>query len=270
MCSISFIGAGNVAMRFSLAMAEAGYKIGTIYGRSEKNVSKVVKTLERNGFNAKPSFSISDVFSSSVVIIAVSDNAIPQVVSELVKTVEVLDMEYSPIFLHTSGATDINVFNPLKELGVRCGVLYPLMTLNSNKNIEFKDVPLLLESMDGEIDDVLDEIATNLNSEHYFYSSKDRLKMHVAAVFTCNFVNHILSMGFSVIGRDTPLLLPLTLESVRNCFLHSPDAVLTGPARRGDMVTIEKHLGLLEELGMGEQKEIYSMFTDMIMKKFNK
>ena len=37
-----------------------------------------------------------------------------------------------------------------------------------------------------------------------------------------------------------------------------------------DMVTIEKHLGLLEELGMGEQKEIYSMFTDMIMKKFNK
>ena len=256
MCSISFIGAGNVAMRFSLALAEAGYKIGTIYGRSEKNVSKVVKTLERNGFNAKPSFSISDVFSSSVVIIAVSDNAIPQVVSELVKTVEALDMEYSPIFLHTSGATDINVFDPLKELGVRCGVLYPLMTL--------------LESMDGEIDDVLDEIATNLNSEHYFYSSKDRLKMHVAAVFTCNFVNHILSMGFSVIGRDTPLLLPLTLESVRNCFLHSPDAVLTGPARRGDMVTIEKHLGLLEELGMGEQKEIYSMFTDMIMKKFNK
>ncbi|MBQ5882639.1 MAG: DUF2520 domain-containing protein, partial [Bacteroidales bacterium] len=159
---------------------------------------------------------------------------------------------------------------PLKELGVRCGVLYPLITLNSNKNIEFKDVPLLLESMDGEIDDVLDEIATNLNSEHYFYSSKDRLKMHVAAVFTCNFVNHILSMGFSVIGRDTPLLLPLTLESVRNCFLHSPDSVLTGPARRGDMVTIEKHLGLLEELGMGEQKEIYSMFTDMIMKKFNK
>ena len=46
--------------------------------------------------------------------------------------------------------------------------------------------------------------------------------------------------------------------------------MLTGPARRGDMVTIEKHLGLLEELGMGKQKEIYSMFTDMIMKKFNK
>ncbi len=270
MHTVSFIGAGNVAMRLSLAMAEAGYIVETIYGRSEKNVSKVVKVLQRNGCNTRPSFSISDVFSSSVVIIAVSDNSIPEVVSQLARKVEELDMEHNPIFLHTSGATDIDVFNPLKELGVRCGVLYPLMTLSTNKNVEFKDVPLLLESSDPEIDDVLDEIAANLHSEHYFYSSKDRLKMHVAAVFTCNFVNYILGMGFSVIGRDNPLLLPLTLESVRNCFLHSPDQVLTGPARRGDMVTIEKHLELLDELGMTRQKEVYSMFTDMIMKKFNK
>lgn len=267
MQTISFIGAGNVALRFSLALNEAGYRIETIYNRSENNMGKVVKALQRNGANAKSSFSISDTLASSIVIIAVSDNSIAQVVKELERELKESSLDRFPIFLHTSGATEIDVFAPLQQLGAKCGVLYPVMTLNKNKNVEFKDVPLLLESTDCSIDDILNEMATRLGSEHYFYTSEQRLKMHIAAVFTCNFVNYVLDLGFSVIGRDHPLLLPCTLESVRNCFLHNPSAALTGPAKRGDFVTIEKHLELLDKLGMKEQKEIYSIMTENIMRK---
>lgn len=269
MYTISFIGAGNVALRFSLALAEVGYEIDTIYNRSEKNMNKVVKALQRNGCSARPSFSISDTFHSDIVIIAISDNSISEVVESIAYRYREDSIDRFPIFLHTSGATSIDVFSPLQQLGAKCGVLYPLMTLNKNKNVEFKDVPLLLECSDCAIEDVLDEIATKLGSEHYFYTSEQRLRMHVAAVFTCNFVNYILNLGFSVIGRDHPLLLPSTLESVRNCFLHNPDVALTGPARRGDFVTIEKHLELLDNLGMEQQKEIYTLLTEMIMKKYH-
>ena len=133
MQTISFIGAGNVALRFSLALHEAGYRIETIYNRSENNMGKVVKALQRNGANAKSSFSISDTLASSIVIIAVSDNSIAQVVKELERELKESSLDRFPIFLHTSGATEIDVFAPLQQLGAKCGVLYPVMTLNKNK-----------------------------------------------------------------------------------------------------------------------------------------
>ena len=166
-------------------------------------------------------------------------------------------------------ATDISILKPLEDIGCRCGVVYPLMTLNRNKNVEFKDVPLLLESTSQELRPVLDSIASDLGGEHYFYSSADRLKMHVAAVFTTNFVNYLLGLAFPIVQHDHPLLIPSTIEAVRNAFLHTPASTLTGPARRGDMETIRKHLEVLESMGLKEQEEIYRLFTDRILEKYH-
>lgn len=267
--SISFIGAGNVTFRFSHALHEKGYTIDKIFNRSQENAKKVIRMLSANGSDAAVAASLDELFDSSIIIIAVTDKQLPEVVSNLLPIA--IDRTESgkknPIFLHTCGAEDIAVFNSLVLTGCKCGVLYPLMTLNRNKNVEFKDVPLLLEVTESSIEPVLEAIATDLGSEHYFYSSKDRLKMHVSAVFTCNFVNYMLTLAFEIVGRDQPLLLPGTVESVRNSFLHSPQAALTGPAKRGDLETIEKHLNLLKEMGMEEQAQLYSLISENIMKR---
>ena len=55
---------------------------------------------------------------------------------------------------------------------------------------------------------------------------------------------------------------------MRNAFLHTPASTLTGPARRGDMETIRKHLDVLEQSGLKEQAEIYRLFTDKILEKY--
>ena len=93
--------------------------------------------------------------------------------------------------------------------------------------------------------------------------------MHVAAVFTTNFVNYLLGLAFPIVQHDHPLLIPSTIEAVRNAFLHTPTSTLTGPARRGDMETIRKHLEVLEKMGLKEQEEIYRLFTDRILEKYH-
>ncbi|CCY36105.1 putative uncharacterized protein [Alistipes sp. CAG:831] len=275
---IAFVGAGNVAFRFSLALQEKGYNISTVYSRTEKSRDRLVRALRANGSDTKAAGRLQDLQEASLVVIAVTDDAIPQLVEEMAAVFSWTDSDNAaekavsrrlPAVVHTSGATPLQVLQPLADLGCACGVMYPLMTLSRNKNIEFRDVPLLLEASTDGLGTLLDSMAEDLGGEHYFYSSEDRLKMHVAAVFTTNFVNYLLGLAFPIVQHDHPLLIPSTIEAVRNAFLHTPASTLTGPARRGDMETIHKHLEVLQKMGLTEQEEIYRLLTDKILKKYH-
>lgn len=265
----AFIGAGNVAFRYALAMQEKGYNISAVYSRTAKSRDRLVKALRANGSETQAAASIRDLRTASLVIVAVTDDAIPQVVREIADAFAPFRDNPLPAVVHTSGATPLSVLQPLAELGCPCGVIYPLMTLNRNKNVEFRDVPLLLEATTEELRTVIDGIAEDLGGEHYFYSSEERLRMHVAAVFTTNFVNYLLGLAFPIVQHDHPLLIPSTIEAVRNAFLHTPASTLTGPARRGDMETIHKHIEVLQKMGLTEQEEIYRLLTDRILKKYH-
>ena len=258
----AFIGAGNVAFRFALAMQEKGYNISAVYSRTAKSRDRLAKALRANGSETQAVESIRDLRTASLVIVAVTDDTIPQVVREIADAFDPFRDNPLPAVVHTSGATPLSVLQPLGELGCPCGVIYPLMTLNRNKNVEFRDVPLLLEATTEELRTVIDGIAED-------FSSEERLRMHVAAVFTTNFVNYLLGLAFPIVQHDHPLLIPSTIEAVRNAFLHTPASTLTGPARRGDMETIHKHIEVLQKMGLTEQEEIYRLLTDRILKKYH-
>lgn len=288
MNSISFIGAGNVATRMALAFQEKGCAIPHIWNRTRERASRLVRTLNsnlsastaRNAFEAglftpvptgaptACAASLTDLLESDMIVIAVSDDAIADVVSALseqVRNASKCGEEHFPIIVHTSGATDISVLNPLRDEGCRCGVLYPMLTLSKSRCVDFKEVPFLLEANDDTTLHALKRICELLNSEYMCCDSQSRVKMHIAAVFACNFTNYLLSLAFETAGDVHPLLQATTLEMVRKSFQQSPQEALTGPARRGDISTIKKHLEILEEEGLSEQKEIYSLITEKIM-----
>lgn len=267
MYSVSFIGAGNVAFRLSLALLDKGYNITSLYNRRPERGGKIIKALNTNGSKAILSEDISGTFLSDIVIISVSDDAYPEVIASIRTALENTTPEHLPLFFHTSGATGLDVLNPLKDFGCGVGVLYPMMTLSKNKIVDFSDAPFLLEASSQNVLSVLEAISDSLNSEYFVCDSKKRLRMHTAAVFSCNFVNYMLSLAFEVAGDAHTLLLPCTIEMVRKSFLNSPESALTGPAKRGDMKTIEKHLKLLDELGLQEHKIMYQEITDNLLKR---
>ncbi len=89
------------------------------------------------------------------------------------------------------------------------------------------------------------------------------MRLHLAAVFVCNFVNRMYVTGEKVLrreGLDFSLLKPLIAETTRKVLESpSPAPLQTGPAVRGDRATVEKHLRLLADVP--SVRYLYEMIT---------
>jgi len=97
-------------------------------------------------------------------------------------------------------------------------------------------------------------------------NSDERLKIHLAAVFVSNFINYMVGLAFDLSKPNQTFLMPLAIETVRKAFLYEhPSLVQTGPAKRGDINTLEKHLKLLN--GMKEHREVYEILSKLIADK---
>ena len=96
----------------------------------------------------------------------------------------------------------------------------------------------------------------------------DRKLIHLSAVYVCNFVNVMLQIGDKLLenkGLDVSLFESLVKETVDKAFALGPKNALTGPAKRGDVETIERHKKLLEN--NHEERKIYELLTNYIINK---
>ncbi|MDO4736539.1 MAG: DUF2520 domain-containing protein [Bacteroidia bacterium] len=262
MYKISFIGAGNVAYRLSLALQKAGHIINCICNRNSENGEKVVRALKRESSKAYIVNDIAQIPESDVLVIAVSDYAIADIAKQIAPF-----KDKFKLIVHTSGATDMQI---LKDASLEnCGVFYPLMTLSKNKDIDIRLVPFLLEHNTPQAEEILTQMVQSLKAEYNFCSSEKRLQMHTAAVFGTNFINYILSLAYDVSSPNFTFLLPGAIETVRKAFLNNPTVSQTGPAIRKDMQTLNKHIKVLEDKGLDTHLQVYKMLSEKIMEKYN-
>jgi predicted short-subunit dehydrogenase-like oxidoreductase (DUF2520 family) len=77
-------------------------------------------------------------------------------------------------------------------------------------------------------------------------------------------VNHLYVIGDEILSSNQlpfDLLQPLIAETAAKIKTLTPSQAQTGPARRGDQKTIEKHLHLLQE---GSLSDLYKQLTKSI------
>ena len=259
MYTISIVGAGNVAYRMALFLQAAGHSVESVYARDLEKAEKVVRALKRSKSDAVAINDFAQLPKSDITIIAVSDNAIAQVATQL--------PHKDAFTVHTSGATPMNV---LKEAGLsNVGVFYPLMTLSMHKELDIRLIPYLIEADSQQGMDTLKGLVNSIKAEYKICDSTQRLKFHTAAIFTTNFLNYSLSLAYDIASPDFVLLLPSAIESIRKAFLNTPAVSQTGPAKRGDTNTIEKHLQVLQDEKFAEHLEVYKFLTEKIYKKYN-
>lgn len=258
MYNISVIGSGNVAYRFALALKLSGNEIISICCRNAEKGDKIIRGLKRyKSNNTLLVNSYNDIPNSDIIIIAVADSAIEEVISQLSGKRELI--------LHTSGATPSTLFNKYKVLNY--GVLYPLMTLSKNREIDIRMVPFLIEANSNDNLDILKNIVVGLKAEYKVCDSVKRLQMHCAAVYSTNFINYLLTLCYDISNPDFTFFLPAALESIRKAFLTSPYKSQTGPALRGDINTITRHQEYLKSLDNEEFLEVYNFLTSKISNK---
>ncbi len=251
---ITIIGTGNVAWHLAPGLEGAGHVINEIYGRSEDKALQISKHLYNPTITESLDFSRS---ASSLFIIAVTDNAIESIASEIVLPDETMAV-------HTSGSVSMSTLE-LTALD-HIGVLYPLQTFSKESRMKFSEVPLLVESNSEEGQAQLQEIASTLSSKVSVVNSEDRLRIHLAAVFANNFTNHMIDIASRLMDNndlDFEILKPLIRETIEKALDKNPSEAQTGPVIREDTETIQMHL---EQLDFRPRyQELYQLISESIM-----
>jgi predicted short-subunit dehydrogenase-like oxidoreductase (DUF2520 family) len=247
---IVIIGSGNVAAVLGRKFRSAGHHIIQIAGRNAAAASALA--YEWNTVSTNYLSAINR--NADIYIIAVTDVAISDIVRELKLP--------GKIVAHTAASVPKEV---LKHVTEHYGVFYPLQSLNKDmKNLP--DMPIFIDGSDDHTKRKLELLAHSIAKVKVAEAGNDeRLKLHVAAVFVSNFVNHLYVLAeeyCSKEGLDFKQLLPLIEETASRIKDMSPKEVQTGPALRRDIETIQKHLDLLKD--HPQLKNIYLLLTESI------
>ncbi len=247
MITISIIGSGNVAQHLIQAFTKSeNIRLLQVYSRTKNNVTHLLD-LD----------CIVDDFENllpvDLCIIAVSDDAIAKVAAQLPFK--------NTLVVHTSGAKSLDILNHDN----RKGVFYPLQTFSKNKAIDFKTIPICLEATTIADMLLLKKVAHSISESVYEINSQQRKSLHVAAVFVCNFTNHLYQIGAEICKENElsfEILKPLIAETAQKVMTLSPQEAQTGPAKRNDAETIASHIHFLSH---ENQKNIYQLLTQSII-----
>lgn len=246
MIKVVLIGSGNVASHLIQAMlSTADIELVQVFAR---NPSSLLHLLPKEKIVSK----YSEIAVADVYIISVSDNAIAEVSEQL-------PFE-NQLVVHTSGSSELAVLNAKN----RKGVFYPLQTFTKNKEIDFAPIPFCLEAENEEDFQLLEKLARYISQKVYAINSSQRKSLHVAAVFVCNFVNHLYAIGNEICDENNvpfEILHPLIQETALKIVELSPKEAQTGPAVRNDTKTIEKHIEFLENQ---TYNQLYQLLTQSI------
>lgn len=226
---INIVGSGNVATHLAKTLKTCGHIITDIASRDIDHAKNLAQSV-----NANATTDLSRLSAADVTIISVSDNSIENVAQALLHT------NSSQTILHTSGATPLNVLSGFENRGV----LYPCMTFSKDDTIDLSKCPFLTEANTQKAKDQISEIVTSLGARQIECDSERRAHIHVAAVFSSNFTNHMLSLTKQIMDKEHmpfDVLEPLVNQTIRKGFKEQPHEAQTGPARRGDTLTIESH-----------------------------
>ena len=249
---ICILGAGNLAWSLAQALYRAGHTISCVYSRTEKPAQELAELVD-----SRWTTNLNDAGAQAdLIIVALADNAV-------IKAVEAVNPEDS-LIVHTAGSIPVDIFRN-KASGY--GVFYPLQTFSKKNLVDFSDIPVCLEA-NSEINlERLEKLACTITGRVHRIDSRQREYLHLAAVFACNFSNHMYHIAEKLMeekGVPFDIIHPLINETSGKATRISPFEAQTGPAVRNDQNIMEKHMDLLSS--MPGRQHLYKLITEHIRK----
>ncbi len=249
---IVIIGSGNVATHLALCL-DNDCNILQVVSRNIDHARRLAQQLR----NAVPINNINEISTDAdIYIVAVNDDEIKNIA---IKTPN------GGLWLHTSGSTTIDTF---KELKKSYGVIYPLQTFSRGTNVNMREVPIFIEGNNDLVTESITNFARKISPNVFYANSKDRCQLHIAAVFACNFANHLWAIADEILknsGYCFSVLTPLLRATLNKAEAISPQDGQTGPARRNDLGIINSHISNLDK----HNAKIYDLLSQSIINKYH-
>lgn len=248
MVRLVILGSGNVAFHLAKAFqSQQQVSVEAIWVRRPE------KHPDFQNYTYRVVESIKELPQADIYLIAVSDSAIATVANQLPVS--------EAMVVHTSGATALNILDKHRNRGV----FYPVQSFSSKGVLKYTDIPVLLETNLASNRENLQILAEALSGKYRWADSEERLQYHLAATIVNNFSNHFYHLAerhLAAKGLDFNQLKPLIAETARKIEHLAPGDAQTGPAKRKDEITINKHLEALEDEHL---KTLYKQITLSIL-----
>lgn len=255
---LTLIGSGQVATHLGLAFERAGHLVQTVYSRQIAHARELASQLANA--NAIDNLDFREQPTCDLYLISISDAAVGMVMA-------VARFPEGSQVVHTSGSLPVSVLaHPVLKL--QTGVFYPVQTFSRNQPVNLAETPIALEATEPELANLLQRLAASISQKVIFMGGLERKQLHLAAVFACNFTNHLLGISRELLTKnslDPRLLEPLIKSTIEKSFGTDPFKVQTGPAVRGDNNILDEHLRLLSREPLYQQ--IYRLLSQSIQEK---
>lgn len=250
---VVIIGSGNVATVYAQLLFSHKHIITQVYSQQFTHAQSLATAVNAIAIDNLQAIS-NEV---DLIIIAVADKAIESIVHEM--------PQVNCLVVHTAASVSIDV---LSKVSNNYGVLYPIQTIRKEMSLQ-TPIPFAINGNNDVVIQQLQTLVHSIQSTSVIYSDEQRLKLHVAAIFACNFVNYMYVQSAAFCEKEHinfSDLQPLIEETANRLKHHHPKEVFTGPAVRGDENTIQKHIHLLKSYP--QLQELYQMLSFQIMKEF--
>jgi len=242
---LGIIGGGRAAWAFGSAWRRIGWPISGVALReaSHSQLPKLLATA-RADIDALAR-------DAEVILLAVNDRSIDEVAASIPET--------EAIVFHASGAMP----------SVRGGFsLHPLKALAAvGDPSDLQDAMIVFE---GGHRKTAKLIVKAIGARFVEISAEQKALYHAAAVFGANYVAALLDIAQQImtgagIGDVREELAALARSAIDNWLAHDDDTRFTGPAARGDLETIRRHLNALRD--QPRLAELYEILAEHIARQ---
>jgi predicted short-subunit dehydrogenase-like oxidoreductase (DUF2520 family) len=245
---LTIIGAGRVGRALGRALGETGWKIFGVVTRAMPSARRAVRFIGQGHAFAGIS---RQALAPKMILIATPDSAVPHVAERLARLFAE-DWKGKTV-LHTSGALDSHVLQPLRAFGASVGSMHPLQTFSGVGVPPLEGRVFAIEGDPGALR-LARQMVRALGGDVLQLPASGKLVYHAAASMAAGHVLAIVEaattamMSLGVKRRDAVrAILPLTRQVLNNFQRLGPTAAWTGPLPRGDYGVIAAHFAALSK-----------------------
>jgi len=242
-------GNGNMAWFLGQKLIQSGHVCNGVYGRNRKAVASLAGILQTTVLE-----NIRELMDADVCILAVTDTGIPEIAAQL--------QPGNAVLIHTSGTTAISALGNAVE---HTGVLWPVYSILKTGFPQHRDIPVAWEANTKQGEKMIQDIIKCFSDRAFPASTSQRQWLHLTAVIANNFTNHLVAVCEEICTEQQlpyDILLPILRQTFDRIMTVPAKNVQTGPARRGDDATIERHLNMLSV--HPEWRQLYQALTASI------
>ncbi len=246
---IIIIGAGNMATQLAIALDNAHCKIVQIYNRTLSAATALEQQLRQDVAVTDDITAICN--DATLYIFSVSDSALPTIIDKI--------QGNDALWIHTAGSMEADIF---KNKTSQYGVLYPMQTVHKTRKTDWQGVPIFIEASNDQALQRIEALASSISENVLRCDSAQRKAVHLAAVFACNFSNHMYAIAAHLLesqGLSFDVMKLLIRETELKAEQMPPLKAQTGPAIRHDKNVMRKHLALLEGTPEAELYRLISL-----------